>query len=303
MKTSNITAITALTLAFSSAAYAGPRTSTNYSVAADTADAGGRRTVSASYTNDASVGGVAGISTVASPAQTAKHGYAGQLYDVTGLVVNSATATVSETATVQLAAWQFLDDASLLAVPATSLAWSVTGGPVSGISAAGIATAGVVYQNTPAIVQGSLGGFTGSVNLTVLDTISDNFGTYSGDGIGDDWQVQYYGQNNPNAAPGFISDASGLTNLFKYVAGLVPGDAASRFVVAIGGGQSAQKQIVFSPVVAGRTYVLTFKSDLNAAAWVPVPGATYTGSGAERTATDPSATGDARFYRIEITKP
>ena len=27
----------------------------------------------------------------------------------------------------------------------------------------------------------------------MLDTIADNFGSYAGDGIGDDWQVQYSG--------------------------------------------------------------------------------------------------------------
>jgi hypothetical protein len=30
----------------------------------------------------------------------------------------------------------------------------------------------------------------------VLDTIADNFGSYAGDGIGDDWQVQYSGVDN-----------------------------------------------------------------------------------------------------------
>ena len=53
---------------------AGPRTSANYNVATDTANAGGRRTTSTSYTNDGSAGEVAGISTVTSPAETAKHG-------------------------------------------------------------------------------------------------------------------------------------------------------------------------------------------------------------------------------------
>ena len=71
------------------AAHAGPRTSANYTIATDTADAGGRRTTSANYTNDGSLGGVAGISTVAAPAETAKHGYLGQLSAVTGLVLSA----------------------------------------------------------------------------------------------------------------------------------------------------------------------------------------------------------------------
>ena len=76
------------------AAHAGPRTSTNntYTIAADTADAGGHRTASqsATYTNDGSAGGIAGLSTAASPAETVKSGYAAQLYDVTGLTPTAA---------------------------------------------------------------------------------------------------------------------------------------------------------------------------------------------------------------------
>ena len=295
----------ALLLFATGAAHAGPRSSASYTVTADTADAGGKRATGGSYTNDGSIGGGAGNAAVAAPAETAKSGYIGQLYDITSLVLNAASPTVNETATLQLAAWQFLDDTSLLAVPTTSVAWGVSSGPITGITAVGIATAGVVYANTPATVQGSLGGFSGPLNLSVLDTIADNFGSYAGDGIGNDWQVQYFGLNNPNAAPGFVSDGSGLTNLFKYIAGLVPGDATSRFLLSVApvAGQPTQKSITFSPVVAGRTYTLTYKIDLNTGTWTPVPGATFTNNGAERTATDPGATGETKFYRIEITKP
>ena len=294
-----------LLLAFASISFAGPRTSGNYSVTTDSADSGGARATSAAYTNDGSAGGVTGLSTFASPSETLRSGYIGQLYDITGLVVNAASPSVNETATLQLAAWQLLDDTSLLAVPAASVTWGVQSGPVTGISTAGLATAGTVYQNTPATVQGSLGGFTGNFNLTVLDSIPDNFGSYAGDGVGDDWQVQYFGLNNPNAAPGFISDGSGLTNLTKYIGGLTPGDASSRFLLNIAPvpSQPGQKSIAFSPVVAGRTYTLKYKTDLNATTWTPVPGATFIDSGAQRTLTDPNATGSTKFYRIEITKP
>ena len=67
------------------------RTSTDYAVTTDTTDAGGQQATSISYTNHGSVGGIAGISTVASPAETVKHGYIGQLYEV---VVVDTTAPV-----------------------------------------------------------------------------------------------------------------------------------------------------------------------------------------------------------------
>ena len=84
------------------AAQAGPRSSTDYLVATDTTDAGGKRAASASYTNDGSAGGIAGFSTAAAPATTVKAGFAGQLYDVKGLTLTSTTPSVNENATVQL---------------------------------------------------------------------------------------------------------------------------------------------------------------------------------------------------------
>ena len=57
------------------------------------------------------------------------------------------------------------------------------------------------------------------------------------------------------------------------------------------------------PLVAGRTYTLKSKADLNTVTWTAVPGATFIDSGAQRTLTDPSAIGAAKFYRIEVTKP
>jgi hypothetical protein len=49
------------------------------------------------------VGGIVGLSTVGAPAETMKHGYIGQLYEVTGLELSAASQSVNETATVQLA--------------------------------------------------------------------------------------------------------------------------------------------------------------------------------------------------------
>jgi hypothetical protein len=72
---------------------AGPRASASYSIVTDTADNGGRRTVSASYTNDGSAAGVAGISNVALPSEVVKHGYIGQLYESAALAGIASTKT------------------------------------------------------------------------------------------------------------------------------------------------------------------------------------------------------------------
>ena len=210
-----------LCLISGSAALAGPRTSANYSIFTDTLDAAGTRTTSTRYTNAGSASSIAGISTIAAPAETAKTGYMGQLFDVTGLVVNSTALNVNEAGTLQLAAWQLLDDATFLAVDAGAVNWGVVSGPVTGVSASGLATAGLAYQNTSATVQGTFGGFTGSLNFTVLDSIPDNFGASAGEGPGDDWQEQYFGQNNPLAAPALDPDGDGVNNLFEFTAGQI----------------------------------------------------------------------------------
>ena len=297
-----------LLLALATPLHAGPRTSANYSILTDTADAGGKRATSASYTNDGSVGGVGGVvglSTVTSPAEVAKNGYIGQIYDVTGLTLNAASLNVNEGATVQLAAWQLLDDTSLLAVPAASVAWSVASGPLTGISASGIATAGIVYQNTAATAQGSYLGNTGTLGLTVVNVNPDNFGAYAGDGIDDAWQVQYFGQPpNANAGPTADFDHTGQTNLFKYIAGLNPLDG-SRFTLSVAKveGVPTRKDLKFDPVVAGRTYTVTSKADLNDPAWNVITVSPPTDNGTTRTVSDLNATQEIKFYRIEITKP
>ncbi len=288
-----------------SAAVAGERASANYAIVSDTADAGGRRAGSANYANDGSAGWVVGLSAVAAPAETVKHGYLGQLFDITGLVVNAAAPDVNETATLQLGAWQLLDDATYLGLNASLVSWSVVAGPIASISAAGLATAGSVFQNTSVSIQGVFGGFTGTLSFSVLDAIADNFGTYAGDGIGDDWQVQYFGQDNPLAAPGLDPDGDGQTNAFEFAAGLTPTDPASTFHLRIERvpGQPGQKRIVFSPRLADRIYTVKAKPGLLGGTYTTLESSSFTDDAGERTVTDLSASGAAKFYTVEVTKP
>lgn len=171
---------------------------------------------------------------------------------------------------------------------------------------AGLATAGTVFQNAPATVQGAFGGSTGTLNFTVLNTFSDNLGSYAGDGIDDAWQVQYFGPPpNANAGPDVDFSRTGQTNFFKYVAGLNPLDPNAVFTVKIipVTGLSTVKQLVFTPLVAGRSYTVKFRPDLAAGTWISLTGAFQSDSGATRTVTDLNATEDMKYYRVEITKP
>jgi hypothetical protein len=287
------------------AVHAGPRSSAAYTIRTETADGGGRHTASASYSNDGSLGEVAGVGTVAAPVESVNHGYIGQHFEITGLTLTAASNSINETANGQLGAWQALNDATFLAVPATSVTWSVANGPLAGISTSGLATAAAVFQDTAATAQGTFGGHTGTLGLTVLNTSPDNFGSYAGDGLADDWQVQYFGQDNPDAAPLLDPDGDGQTNVFEFTAGLVPIDAASRFVLSIAAvpGQPGQKNLIFSPRLTDRTYVVKAKANLTAATWDAITASAPSDNGLERTITDLSAAGAARFYHVEITKP
>ena len=287
-----------------SAAHAGPRTSASYTVTTDTADAGGKRATSANYTNDGSIGGITGLSTVAAPAETLKAGFTAQLYDATGLTLSASPLTVNETATLQLAAFLALDDATFLAVPAASVAWSTVSGPLS-ISSGGLATGGAVFQNTATTAQGIHLGLTGTLGLTVVNTLPDNFGSYAGDGLDDAWQNQYFGLNNTNAAPGQDPDGDGQTNLLEFTAGLIPTDPTSRFTLTLATvvGQPTQKRAIFSPLVAGRAYTVEYRTSLTSGTWQPLTATTQSDTGNERTVTDTSAAGATKFYRVNVSKP
>ena len=137
-----------------------------------------------------------------------------------------------------------------------------------------------------------------------IDTIPDNFGSYAGDGLGDGWQVQYFGLNNPQAGPNVDASGTGQTNMFKYVAGLVPTDPASRFSVWVEPvpGQTAQVRVIFFPRLDGRTYTVKASPSLAAGSWAPLGSSSTTDNGNERTVTDLNASGTKRFYTVEVQK-
>lgn len=281
------------------------RTSASYHLAAESADRGGARSASAAYTHDGSAGGITGISSVAAPAETARHGYIGQLYEVTALQLAATPPSVNEGSTTQLSAAQLLDDNTTIVLPPASVAWSVLSGPLSGVSASGLATAAPVYQNTPATAQGLFAGMAGALNLTVVNTLPDNYAPFAGDGLPDDWQVQYFLLNPANAGPLLDPDGDGQNNRFEFIAGVIPTSAVSRFTLDIQTvpGQSAQKRLVFSPRLTDRTYTVQSVLNPSAGPWQGLTGATSSDAGNVRTVTDPNAAGLRKFYRVQIQKP
>ena len=276
-----------------------------YSVPASTVDAGGARATSASYSHSGSVGGIAGVSTAASPAETVKQGYIAQLFEVTGLQLAATPSSVNETAARQLAAALLLDDASTLTVDPGSVAWNVESGPIGSVSASGLATASTVYQNSNATIQGSYGSLSAMLGLTVLNVAKDDYQAYAADGIDDDWQVLYFGAPpNANAGPAADPDRDSQNNLLEFLAGVVPTDPVSRFLFRIEAvaGQPSRKNLIFSPRFSDRTYTVESNTGLGAS-WITVLGTTFVDNGAERTVTDPDASGARKFYHVKIEKP
>ncbi len=263
-------------------------------------DGGGARVSNGGVTHDGSLGGIGGISTQG--VTTAKHSYVGQLYDFAGLQLAASPQTVDEGGTRQLSAALAMDDDTTLAA-AGGFAWSVTDGPMT-IDGNGLASGQPVFQDTLATAQASSGGLVGTLDLTVLDTLKDNFGSYAGDGIDDDWQFQFFGLDNPLAGPTQNPDFDGQNNLFEFLAKVDPTDPASFFEVTAKAvpGQPAQKEIVFQPRYPERSYTVQTSTLLTEPSWSTLTGASVSDSGTERTVTDPNAAGPRKFYRVQISR-
>jgi hypothetical protein len=288
-----------LTLLSAGTACAGSRASTNYSVLADVADSGGKRATSTNYTNDSSAGSVVGISTVASPSETAKNGYIAQLTELVSFGVNATPASINQGATSQLSGTATLDDNTTTSLSGSAIAWNSVAYPFQSITNAGLLTAVAnVYSNPAGSVSGNYLGGTGFATVTVT-------GPYSSSVIPDSWFVQYFGAApNPNADPSGDADHTGQNNLFKYIAGLNPLDG-SRFTLTIQNvsGQPSHKQLMFQPIISGRTYTLQFATALpNNPSWQTVASFTQNDNGSTRTITDLGAS-PPEFYRIQISFP
>ena len=270
-----------------------------------TTDSAGGKAASASYSQRTSLSAYGGIATGAKTGITARQGFIGQFFDVTGITVNAVSTNINEGSAQQLTATAQLDDGTSM-VADSQWAWTVVSGPISDVSDSGVATAEPVYQDTPAMVRAQFQGFQATLGLTVLDTDPDNFGLYAGDGLPDLWQVQYFGTNNPDALPAADPDRDGQNNLLEYTAGTDPIDPDSKFKLGISveANQLNRCAITFSPRLSDRKYVVESSLDLGSGFFSPLSGVSTNDVGPVRTVTDTMTfLPEQQYYRVLISKP
>lgn len=136
---------------------------------ASTIDCGGQRSDSTHYRQDDSIGGIVGVTSVGVPSEVARHGYIGQLTEVTNLTIKASSLSVSELGSVQLGGLALLDDGTTVAVEGLRVMWNAPISPVSSISVNGVATTASVIVDTAVLVSGSYLGVYGSGGFLVLN--------------------------------------------------------------------------------------------------------------------------------------
>lgn len=267
-------------------------------------DGGGGVSTSTSYQVTASLGMVgekAGSGSISN-----NGGVSVTAPSVKTVALSAAPGSVSECSTSQLSGVATMDDLTVTMLTGVDVMWDVPSFPIASIDSNGVATAAAVYQDTLGNFSGHYLGVSGSGSLTVEDTLPDNYGLYDNDGLPDQWQIQYFGLENPDAAPNTDVTGTGQNNLFKYVAGLDPTNTTSLFRLRIEpvAGQPHQKLLIFSPRWNDRTYTPKFRTSwVGEAGWTNLTTFTISDNGTERTVIDTNATGNTRFYRIQISKP
>jgi len=273
-----------------------------YTISSSGLTSTGGRSQSPAYQNDANSGATS-YRAASSPDYSAAGGFSSTIRNVVALV--TWPDEVNEESALQLGLYQQLDDSTLLPADGVGDFWEVVSGDLA-LSGSGLASAPAVFEDTDVSVRVTSDSVVTDGTLTIRNVGLDDFGTYAADDIDDDWQVQFFGVDNPLAAPGEDASGTGQTNLFKFIAGLDPLDPSSRFVLKIAPvpGQAGEMDLTFSPRLPDRTYTVESTTDLsNSASWGPIAVSAPDDNGSERTVTDEEATEIRKFYRVDISKP
>src|SRR5262249_31273478 len=153
--------------------------STDYTLDASVNDAGGSLTTAGPLSCNGSLGCISGTSRFGT--DTVNAGFPGEIYNLTGLALSAPSLFLDAGVSMQLSANGLADDASLLTLNPSSVAWSTQDPSNLSISPSGLATAGTVFVNKAGIVEGIYSGFDASFTLVLTNT---KFTA---------WQLRYFG--------------------------------------------------------------------------------------------------------------
>ena len=156
-----------------------------------------------------------------------RSGFAGQLGFPSGILLSAPSLTIQDAGTLQLSGDLLYDDGSSEPVAAEEMQWTITTGPIASVTTSGLATAEAVYEDSGAVVRGTMESFSAELALTVLNSDPDNFGTYAGDGLPDGWQLQYFGFDSLLAGQNSDPDSDNVTNLVEFANGTDPSSGSS----------------------------------------------------------------------------
>ena len=111
-----------------------------------------------------------------------------------------------------------------------------------------------------------------------LNRVQDAFGYWvdsDGDGIPDWWMIQYFGHPTGEASDLSLAsddaDGSGMSNLQDYIAGTDPTNANSVFRLSAAAPANSTISLTW-PAVAGRSYQIQYKINLDDPVWLTAPG-------------------------------
>jgi hypothetical protein len=149
--------------------------------------------------------------------------------------------------------------------------------------------------------------WTGEAMLVYNNGLSAYYepGMYAWDGLPNEWQRHYFGEDNSQAAPLADPDGDVQNNQLEYVAGTIPTNAASRLEFSIQSSlsQAGRFDLTFRPWSGGRTYSLLAGTNLSGSTFTPIATA-YTNDLAEMGAfTVTNTTQPGRYFRLQIRLP
>jgi N-acetylneuraminic acid mutarotase len=126
-------------------------------------------------------------------------------------------------------------------------------------------------------------------------------GPYRLDGIPDDWQYQYFGEQNPDGAADQDPDADGQDNRMEFLARTVPTDPASRLVFTISWIEDSHElEFALFPGWPDRNYRLEWSSLETPIRWFQKEGA-WVDQGNQPWKMRMPMTGSSRcFYRLAV---